>query len=88
MITSEILEETIFATIKKSSCHIPQDVYAAFEKAIVSENQSISKMALEKTLQSLQCSMDKGRSAAWNPGYEQGFLDFHLAVAAEKQFIQ
>ena len=69
MITREILEDVIFSTIKKSSCHIPPDVYSAFERAIIAENQPISKIALEKTLRSLQCSIEKENPACADTGW-------------------
>ena len=69
MITSEMLETAIFKTIKKSSFHIPPDVHSAFENAIGKENRSISKMALENTLKSLMCSIEKGNPACADTGW-------------------
>ena len=69
MITQNSLAEAIFATIKKSSCHIPPDVYAAFENAIKIENRPISKTALENTLKSLECSIEKENPACADTGW-------------------
>lgn len=57
MITQEILQDTIFKTIKKSACHIPPDVHAAFERAIRAETSEVSRRALKATLESLDRSV-------------------------------
>ncbi len=69
MITQELLREAIYATIKKSACHIPPDVAAAFQKAIHTERKPISRTALENTLKSLECSIEKENPACADTGW-------------------
>jgi L(+)-tartrate dehydratase alpha subunit len=69
MIAGEILQETIFKTIKKSSCHISPDVHDAFEKAIQNEASAISKKAFQSTLRSLDLSMERECLACPDTGW-------------------
>lgn len=58
MITRSVLQEAIFNTIKKSSCHISPDIYSAFERAIEAEKSWASKHAFEATFESLKRSIE------------------------------
>ena len=69
MITQDLLAEVIFGTIIKSACHIPPDVAAAFQKAIRTERKPISRTALENTLKSLECSIEKENPACADTGW-------------------
>lgn len=69
MIKRNILAEAVFNTIKKSSCHIPPDVYAAFRQAISKETQSVSQKSFTATLQSLECSMEQEKLACPDTGW-------------------
>jgi L(+)-tartrate dehydratase alpha subunit len=69
MITEKILQEAIFKTIKKGSCHISPDVRRAFEKAIEKESFAVSKKALEGTLKSLDLSIERECLACPDTGW-------------------
>jgi L(+)-tartrate dehydratase alpha subunit len=69
MITQGILEDAIFATIKRSSCIISPDVYSAFERAIRNETSLASKRALEDTLKSLKISIKEEVFACVDTGW-------------------
>ena len=69
MITEKILQEAIFKTIKKGSCHISPDVRRAFEKAIEKESFAVSKKALERTLKSLDLSIERECLACPDTGW-------------------
>lgn len=69
MITQDFMAEAVFETIKKSSCHIPSDVHAAFKEAIWKERQPISRTSLENTLKSLECSIEKENPACADTGW-------------------
>ena len=69
MIKREALKEAIYEAIKKSACHIPPDVYAAFERWIKAETQALSKRALEDTLESLKCSIERKNPACGDTGW-------------------
>jgi len=69
MIKREALEDAIFRTIKKSSCHISPDVYSAFERAIKAEKYAVSKRAFEDTLESLTLSIKRENPACGDTGW-------------------
>ncbi|MCK4795305.1 MAG: fumarate hydratase, partial [Desulfobacteraceae bacterium] len=69
MVTQKVLEDAVFKTIKKSSCHISPDVYSAFEGAIKAEKSVISKRAFEATLESLDRSMKYENLACPDTGW-------------------
>jgi len=69
MIKREVLEDTIFNTVKKSACHISPDVHSAFETAIKTEKQPISKKAFEDTLESLDRSIEREIPACGDTGW-------------------
>jgi len=73
MIKREVLEESVFKTIKKSSCCIPPDVHEAFQKAIKAEKQAVSRRAFEATLESLDCSIKQGNLACPDTGWSLFF---------------
>jgi tartrate/fumarate subfamily iron-sulfur-dependent hydro-lyase alpha chain len=56
LIATEVLENAIFNTIKRSSCQISPDIHSAFERAISSEQTERAKRGFETTLQSLDQS--------------------------------
>jgi L(+)-tartrate dehydratase alpha subunit len=74
MISKEVLEETIFNTIKQSSCCISPDVHGAFEKAIATEKAEISKKAFEGTLQSLDLCAGRESLACPDTGWPLFFI--------------
>ena len=69
MIARKVLEDVIFKTIKKSSYHIPPDVHSAFEKVIKAEKSTVSKRALEGTLESLDRSLEYENLACPDTGW-------------------
>ena len=69
MITQKVLEDAIFGTIKKSSCHISPDIYSAFERAIKAEKSPVSRRAFQATLESLQCSIKNENLACPDTGW-------------------
>ena len=69
MITQKVLEDAVFKTIKKSSCHISPDVHLAFERAIKAEKSVISKRAFEATLESLDRSIKYENLACPDTGW-------------------
>jgi len=69
VIARDILEEAVINTIKKSSCHIPADVHAAFERAIQKERSEISKKAFQSTLKSLNLSIERESLACPDTGW-------------------
>jgi L(+)-tartrate dehydratase alpha subunit len=69
MIIREVMQEAIFRTIKKSSCHISPDVHTAFEKAIQREQAPISRRAFEDTLKSLDLSIERECLACPDTGW-------------------
>jgi len=74
MIKLKVLEDVIFDTVRKSSCHIPPDVRSAFKTAIINEKQPISKKAFEDTLKSLDRSIECGKPACGDTGWPLFFL--------------
>jgi L(+)-tartrate dehydratase alpha subunit len=74
VITQKVLEDAIFKTIKKSSCHIPPDIYSAFKKAIEAEKSAVSKGALEATLESLDRSIENETLACPDTGWPLFFF--------------
>lgn len=74
MITKEVLEDTIFKTIKTSSCCISPDVHGAFEQAIGVEDATISKQAFEQTLQSLDLCGGRESLACPDTGWPLFFI--------------
>ena len=83
MIRQEVLEEAIFKTIKKSSCHIPPDVHSAFKRAIKAEKQAVSRRAFEATLESLECSIKQGNLACPDTGWPLFFCKIGNDAAIE-----
>jgi L(+)-tartrate dehydratase alpha subunit len=69
MISRNVLEDAIFRTIKKGACHIPPDVYSAFQNALRTEHSALSRQALDATLQSLDKSMKLGTLACGDTGW-------------------
>ena len=69
MIGQKVLEDAIFATIKKSSTHISPDIHSAFEKAIRTEKSEASRRAFEATLTSLDLSKEKENLACPDTGW-------------------
>jgi len=69
MIKRKVLEDAIFNTVKKSACHISPDVRVAFETAIKTEKQLISKKAFEDTLESLDRSIEREIPACGDTGW-------------------
>jgi len=83
MINRDILAEAIFATIRKSSCHIPPDVYAAFERAVARETQPVSRRSFTATLQSLQRSMEQDKLACPDTGWPLFFCKVGIGAEIE-----
>lgn len=83
MIPQKVLEETIFATIKRSSCCISADVHQAFEKAIAKEEAPVSKKAFEQTLQSLDLCCGRESLACPDTGWPLFFIKLGEDVKVE-----
>ncbi len=75
MITQQVLGKAIFETIKKASCCIPGDIEEAFQDSISRESSSVSKMALEATLESLQRSRETSLLACPDTGWPLFFVE-------------
>ncbi len=87
MITEKILQEAIFKTIKKGSCHISPDVRRAFEKAIEKESFAVSKKALEGTLKSLDLSIERECLACPDTGWPLFFCKVGNDVRIESGIL-
>ena len=83
MITREVMQEAIFRTIKKGSCHISPDVHRAFEKAIEKEKSVVSKKAFEGTLKSLDLSIERECLACPDTGWPLFFCKVGNEVEME-----
>jgi tartrate/fumarate subfamily iron-sulfur-dependent hydro-lyase alpha chain len=83
MITRDVLQEAIFKTIKKGSCHISPDVHRAFEKAIEKEKSVVSKKAFEGTLKSLDLSIERECLACPDTGWPLFFCKVGNEVEME-----
>lgn len=83
MITEKILQEAIFKTIKKGSCHISPDIRRSFEKAIEKESSAVSKKALEGTLKSLDLSIERECLACPDTGWPLFFCKVGNDVSIE-----
>lgn len=58
MITTKIIEKSIYSTIKKGSCSLAPDVQNAFKRAFRSETSEQSKRAFGTTLESMNRSAE------------------------------
>lgn len=87
MITQRVLEDAIFQTIKKSSCHIPPDVRAAFVRAIQEEKSALSKKAFEGTLESLDLSRARECPACPDTGWPLFFFKVGNEARVEGGFL-
>ena len=87
MIAKKTLEDALFQTIKKSSCHISPDVHAAFEKAIREEKSPLSKKAFEGTLKSLDLSIERECPACPDTGWPLFFFKMGNEAKIEGGFL-
>ncbi|MBA1336163.1 MAG: Fumerase domain-containing protein [Firmicutes bacterium] len=69
MIKRELYQEVIFETIKKGATVISKDVKEAFERSIAIETASAAKEGLEKTLKSIELSVEKDNPACPDTGW-------------------
>jgi L(+)-tartrate dehydratase alpha subunit len=87
MISQKTLEDAVFQTIKKSSCHISPDVRAAFERAIREEKSPLSKKAFEGTLKSLDFSIERECPACPDTGWPLFFFKVGNEAQVEGGFL-
>ena len=69
MIKRELYEEILFQTIRKGATVLSPDVKDAFLAAIEREQSPEAKEGLEKTLQSIELSVEKDRPACPDTGW-------------------
>lgn len=69
MIKRELYEEVIFQTIRKGATVLSADVKRAFERAIAIEQSASAKEGLEKTLTSLNMSVERDNPACPDTGW-------------------
>lgn len=69
MIKRELYEEILFQTIRKGATVLSPDVKEAFLAAIAREQSPEAKEGLEKTLQSIELSVEKDRPACPDTGW-------------------
>jgi len=74
MLTSSVLSEAIFDTIRRSSCRVSPDVRRAFERAIAVEDSELSCSALSETLRSLDLSAERCSPACPDTGWPLFFF--------------
>jgi L(+)-tartrate dehydratase alpha subunit len=69
LIKRELYQEVIFETIKKGATVISKDVKEAFERSIATETSSAAREGLEKTLKSIELSVEKDNPACPDTGW-------------------
>jgi len=87
MIEQKVMQDAIFATIKKSSTHISPDIHSAFEKAIKIEKSEVSKRAFEATLKSLDLSKKNESPACPDTGWPLFFYKIGNDAKIEGGFL-
>jgi L(+)-tartrate dehydratase alpha subunit len=69
LIRRELYQEVIFETIKKGATVISKDVKKAFERSIAAETAPAAREGLEKTLKSIELSVEKDNPACPDTGW-------------------
>lgn len=69
MIKRELYQDIIFETIKKGATVISKDVKKAFEQSIAKETAPAAREGLEKTLKSIELSVEKDNPACPDTGW-------------------
>lgn len=69
MILRKLYREVLFETIHRGATKIPGDVKTAFERAIAAETSDSAREGLEKTLRSLELSIERDNPACPDTGW-------------------